>query len=126
MKMTFQRDYSGSGFPKSILTFLLTLKTDTIMTGSTSTQINTETTITSNTTIVHINAPTHLPTKLTESNFLVWRTQLNSALIGLDIFGYIDGSLKPPTRLQNDGKPNPLYSIWNRQDKVIINAIHDV
>lgn len=53
-------------------------------------------TVTGDTPLVHMNAPTHLPTKLTKSNFLVWRTQLNSTLIGLDLSPYIDGSIVVP------------------------------
>ncbi|XP_071741161.1 uncharacterized protein [Rutidosis leptorrhynchoides] len=76
----------------------------------------------SNTEIVQLQAPTHLPTKLTQSNFVVWRRQLFSTLIGFDILGYVDGTItSPPKTLEN--KPNPSYLQWYRQDQVILNAM---
>lgn len=79
--------------------------------------------VTDDTPLVHMNAPTHLPTKLTQSNFLVWRTQLNSTLIGLGLLSYIDGSIVIPEVSLKDNVPNPAYSLWNRQDKIILSAM---
>lgn len=80
-------------------------------------------TITSETEIVQVNAPTHFPTKLTQSNFPVWKTQVYSALIGLGLLHYIDGNITIPDKLLKDSKPNPLFGIWNRQDKIILSAM---
>lgn len=60
------------------------------------------------TTIIRMNVPTHLPTKLTQMNFLVWRTQIQSTLIGLGILDYLDGTIISPT-----------FLIWNHRDKII-------
>lgn len=87
---------------------------------------NTETTYDSpivETAVIQVNAPTHLPTKLTQKNFLVWRTQLQSTLIGLGVLGYLDGTIIAPNKQQQDGKSNPAFSIWNFQDKIILSAI---
>ena len=78
---------------------------------------------TAETTVIQVNAPTHLPTKLTQTNFLVWRTQLQSTLIGLGVLGYLDGIVSIPNKHQADGKSNPAFSIWNRQDKIILSAM---
>lgn len=58
------------------------------------------------TTIIQVNAPTHLPTKLNQMNFPVWRTQLQSTLIGLGFLGYLDGTIVALNK-QADGKLNP-------------------
>ncbi|KAG8381267.1 hypothetical protein BUALT_Bualt06G0104800 [Buddleja alternifolia] len=79
--------------------------------------------------IFFFNAPSYLPTKLTPSNFSVWRTQLHSALIGHDLLGHIDGSRPQPTTEIPDPKdntksiPNPDFVLWYRQDQLILNAI---
>ncbi|PWA78386.1 hypothetical protein CTI12_AA215230 [Artemisia annua] len=65
--------------------------------------------LTSETQIIQLNAPTHLPIQLTASNFPVWRKQVQSTLIGLDLIDYIE--------------LNPLYSIWFRQDQILLSAI---
>lgn len=72
--------------------------------------------------IVQLQAPTHLPTKLTQTNFVVWRRQLFSTLIGYDLLGYVDGTIQPPPK-QLDNIPNPAYSKWYRQDQIIVSAI---
>lgn len=77
----------------------------------------------SETTVIQVNAPTHFPTKLTQTNFLVWRTQVQSTLIGLGVLGYLDGTIIAPSKLQTDGKTNPAFLIWNRQDKIILSAM---
>ena len=79
--------------------------------------------ITKETTVVQVNAPTHMPTKLTTTNFNVWRTQVRSALIGLGVIGYIEKSIKVPVQFLENKVPNPLYTIWNRQDQIIVNAM---
>ena len=58
------------------------------------------------TQIISFNAPSHLPTKLSQSNFSVWRTQLHSALIGYDLLDYIDGTNPKPTATIPDPKDN--------------------
>ncbi|PWA47747.1 hypothetical protein CTI12_AA496530 [Artemisia annua] len=80
--------------------------------------------LTSKTQIIQLNAPTHLPIQLTASNFPVWRKQVQSTLIGLDLIDYIDGTLVSPAQFLDNGKElNPLYSIWFRQDQILLSAI---
>ncbi|XP_019195698.1 PREDICTED: uncharacterized protein LOC109189542 [Ipomoea nil] len=81
--------------------------------------------ITQTTQIVHLNAPTHFPIKLTNANFPIWRNQVESTLIGLDVIGFVDGSIKAPERLSDAATNtiNPLYRIWNRQDRIILSAL---
>ncbi|WOG95307.1 hypothetical protein DCAR_0414620 [Daucus carota subsp. sativus] len=79
--------------------------------------------ITRVTEIVHVNSPTHFPTKLTQTNFPVWRTQVLSSLTGLGILGYIDGSINAPAQFMKEIVLNPAYISWNRQDKIISSAM---
>ncbi|KAJ9542597.1 hypothetical protein OSB04_029103 [Centaurea solstitialis] len=69
------------------------------------------------TTIIHLTATTHFPIKLAAFNFPVWRKQVLSTLIGLDLHHFIDGTSKPPT------KPSVEYSHWYRQDQILISAL---
>ena len=78
--------------------------------------------------IVFFNALTHLPTKLTKTNFSVWRSQLHSALIGYNLLSHIDGTPKPAKTVRDPKDntktiENPDYVIWYRQDQLILNAI---
>lgn len=78
--------------------------------------------------IISFNALSHLPTKLTPTNFSVWRTQLHSALIGFDLLHHINNhNVKPATIPDSEDSaktiPNPEFLIWYRQDQLILNAI---
>ncbi|OMO81746.1 hypothetical protein CCACVL1_12240 [Corchorus capsularis] len=69
---------------------------------------------------------TQLPVKLTSQNFSSWRAQLNALLFSLGLFGYVDGSSTPPSAEITRGEalvPNPAYTLWKRQDKLILHAI---
>ncbi|XP_019189519.1 PREDICTED: uncharacterized protein LOC109183946 [Ipomoea nil] len=64
--------------------------------------------------------------KLTSSNYLTWKIQLEAILIGYDLKHFIDGSKLIPTAtitVQDRVLPNPAYSTWIRQDKLIFGAI---
>ncbi|KAJ9546285.1 hypothetical protein OSB04_018828 [Centaurea solstitialis] len=81
---------------------------------------------TPNSTIIQLTAPTHFPIKLIASNFTVWRKQVQSTLIGLDLYKYLDGTLKPPSKVTTDKEktsPNPDYLLWFRQDQILISAL---
>ncbi|KAL8127022.1 hypothetical protein AgCh_014083 [Apium graveolens] len=80
-------------------------------------------TVTSETEIIQVNTPTHFPTKLTHSNFPVWKTQVYSTLTGLGLLDYIDGNITIPDQLLKDLVPNPAFIIWNRQDKIILSVM---
>ncbi|KAI4353779.1 hypothetical protein L6164_002707 [Bauhinia variegata] len=75
--------------------------------------------------IVHLNAPTHLPIKLTGMNFPVWWKQLHSTLIGHNLLHHLDDSrIVPPQLLSDkDNAPNPEYLLWYRQDQILLSAI---
>ena len=65
-------------------------------------------------------------TKLTSSNFLMWRRQVQALLNGYDLTGYIDGSVTvPPATLTNNAADhvNPAYKHWQRQDQLIYSAL---
>ncbi|VFQ62882.1 unnamed protein product [Cuscuta campestris] len=74
---------------------------------------------------IRMSASKHFPIKLTKSNYLVWRRQVQTTLVGLDLLGYVDGTLKmPPPFLDAAHKqPNPAYTSWYRQDAIILSAI---
>ncbi|XP_019181976.1 PREDICTED: uncharacterized protein LOC109177131 [Ipomoea nil] len=76
-------------------------------------------------TIVHLNAPTHFPIKLTTSNFPVWRRQIKSTLIGFNLDGYITGMVKASSQYLGDTQTNinPAYTLWFRQDQILFSAI---
>lgn len=93
-----------------------------------STPVNTTPTVTVNDTtspqflnISHINI-----VKLTPTNYLAWKLQMEAILIGYDLFKYIDGSLPcpPPTIQQGTAQaPNPDHHQWIRQDKLLFAAL---
>ncbi|PWA64296.1 gag-polypeptide of LTR copia-type [Artemisia annua] len=74
------------------------------------------------TSIVEITTHTHFPIKLTSTNFPVWRKQVLSTLIGLDLDQYVDGKTKPPPKTL-EGKENPAYNLWYRQDQILLGAL---
>ncbi|KAL4586189.1 hypothetical protein LXL04_010821 [Taraxacum kok-saghyz] len=74
------------------------------------------------TTIVEITTHSHFPIKLTSTNFPVWRKQVLSTLIGLDLDKYITDPINPPPKTI-DIKPNPLYQLWHRQDQILLGAL---
>ncbi|KAJ9542093.1 hypothetical protein OSB04_028599 [Centaurea solstitialis] len=82
-------------------------------------------TSTPSTSITPITATTHFPIKVTASNFPVWRKQIQSTLIGLDLDKFINGSLAPPAQSidTKTGKKNPAFLSWYRQDQLILGAI---
>ncbi|KAL4563337.1 hypothetical protein LXL04_027378 [Taraxacum kok-saghyz] len=74
-----------------------------------------------------LTAATHLTTKLTSHNYPVWRKQVESTLISLELEDYItDESNQPSTTINDkDGKPipNPEYRPWYCKDQMIFSAI---
>ncbi|KAF5815150.1 putative RNA-directed DNA polymerase [Helianthus annuus] len=77
-------------------------------------------------TIVQLTATNHFPIKLTATNFSVWRKQVESTLIGFDLLCFLDGSSQPPPKEiteKETTKSNPAYSLWFRQDQILISAI---
>jgi len=76
--------------------------------------------------LITITTVAQAPLKLTSSNYASWKIQFETLFIGYDLLGYIDGS-KPcpsPTLITDDiTVSNPAYSLWVRQDQLLLNAI---
>lgn len=76
--------------------------------------------------IVPLTASTHFPIKLTSHNFPLWRKQVQSTLIGLELDHHITDTSEPPAKNIVTGdisKPNPEYLLWFQQDQMIITAL---
>lgn len=64
--------------------------------------------------------------KLTSTNYLGWKTQVEALLHGLDLYKFIDGThLAPPSTTAADGSsvPHKDFSLWFRQDKLLFGAL---
>ncbi|KAF5480780.1 hypothetical protein F2P56_001496 [Juglans regia] len=77
---------------------------------------------TSSSSLPHLS---HLVTvKLTHENYLLWRTQMVPYLRGQDLFHFVDGSSKPPSRFLSDKTTiNPTFLAWTKTDQMILSAI---
>ncbi|GMY39521.1 Retrovirus-related Pol polyprotein from transposon RE1, partial [Fagus crenata] len=76
--------------------------------------------------LISINATAQLPLKLSPSNYLSWRAQFHTLLVGYDLLGYLDGSLACPLRsvvTNGISTVNPAYTFWLRQDQLLLHAI---
>ena len=75
--------------------------------------------------LITINTSSQLPYKLTSSNYPSWRATFLTILIGYDLMKYLDGTLQcPPTPDANSSTSAvALYTHWNRQDQLLLNAI---
>ncbi|XP_019161381.1 PREDICTED: uncharacterized protein LOC109158017 [Ipomoea nil] len=75
--------------------------------------------------IVQLNAPSNFPIKLTSINFPIWRRQVQFKLIGFNLFGYVNGSIKEPTKFTDTAQttPNQAHLTWYRQDQIITSAL---
>lgn len=68
----------------------------------------------------------HNSIKLTPTNYLSWKMQIQAILIGHDLHGFVDGTTTtPPSKITTaDAKtPNPAYQTWVRQDKLLLGAL---
>ncbi|CAL1379219.1 unnamed protein product [Linum trigynum] len=77
-------------------------------------------------TLVTFNPAAQLPLKLTPSNLASRRSQLETLLLDLDLYGFIDGTTAAPVRTITENgatKPNPAFQLWFRQDKLILHAL---
>lgn len=64
--------------------------------------------------------------KLTPTNYISWKTQLEATLLGHDLHKFIDGSHPAPSKTitqNNTTTTNPAYITWFRQDKLILGAL---
>ncbi|XP_019087286.1 PREDICTED: uncharacterized protein LOC104727565 [Camelina sativa] len=83
-------------------------------------------------TIVVSSSPTLLNinmsnvTKLTPTNFLMWRRQVLAFLACYNLAGYVDGTgVIPPHSSVTNGvtTPNGDYALWKRQDQLLYSAL---
>ncbi|GAA0146845.1 hypothetical protein LIER_06702 [Lithospermum erythrorhizon] len=69
----------------------------------------------------------YISIKLTNDNHLHWYTQLEPFLSDHDLLGYVNGSIPyPPTHVPSStGEllPNPAYTLWCCQDKLIMSLL---
>ncbi|GFQ01835.1 retrovirus-related pol polyprotein from transposon tnt 1-94 [Phtheirospermum japonicum] len=76
--------------------------------------------------VVSINASAQIPLKLDSTNYTSWRFQFEALLAGYELTGYIDGTLPcpPPSNITGTtSTPNPGYSLWVCQDKLLLSTI---
>ncbi|VFQ90765.1 unnamed protein product [Cuscuta campestris] len=78
--------------------------------------------LTKDTPVIQLHAETHFPIKLVTTNFPIWQRQVRSTLIGLDLLGYVDGTLAALAKVVSHAI-NPCYANWFRQDQAIISAL---
>ncbi|KAL4560809.1 hypothetical protein LXL04_032963 [Taraxacum kok-saghyz] len=74
--------------------------------------------------ITVVNFPSTL--KLTATNYLGWKTQIEALLQGLDLYRFIDGThLAPEPTVAPDGSitPHADYPKWFRQDRLLFSAL---
>jgi hypothetical protein len=67
--------------------------------------------------------------KLDQDNYLLWRAQTLPALYGQDVFGFVDGSEKAPSKKVASAEgsstlvDNPDYAVWFRTDQQVLSAL---
>lgn len=72
------------------------------------------------------NASHFLSLKLTNTNYLYWKTQLLPYLRGQRLIGFVDGSnpCPPATKLENDVQvANPDFEMWVSQDQLLMSLL---
>ncbi|KAE8733511.1 Nucleotide-sugar transporter family protein isoform 1 [Hibiscus syriacus] len=76
--------------------------------------------------LINISHPSII--KLTSSNYLAWKLQIEAILIGYDLYKYIDNTHPCPPRTittNNVEAPNLAFLPWIRQDKLLFGALVD-
>ncbi|KAL3835707.1 hypothetical protein ACJIZ3_010443 [Penstemon smallii] len=61
--------------------------------------------------------------KLTDENYLLWKTQILPYLKGHNLFGYIDGSFPPPQVLGEKSQPNLDFITWQQHDQAVLSLL---
>ncbi|CAH9083683.1 unnamed protein product [Cuscuta epithymum] len=64
--------------------------------------------------------------KLSPTNYISWKLQIQSILTGYGLEGFLDGSHPcPPATITSNGviNPNPAHVSWIRQDKLLFGAL---
>ncbi|KAI3935864.1 hypothetical protein MKW92_042353 [Papaver armeniacum] len=65
--------------------------------------------------------------KLDDTNFLIWKNQMEPILISTDLIGYVDGSITSPPEFIKDGESeilNPAYFKWRKWDKYVLSCLN--
>jgi hypothetical protein len=67
---------------------------------------------------------------LSRNNFFLWRAQATLVLRGHQLFGYVNNSIKAPTKTITKGSSdsavqvaNPEYARWYAQDQLVLSAL---
>lgn len=63
-----------------------------------------------------------IPVKLTSTNYLLWKMQLQLLLRAYDLMGHVDGTTPAPPVLIGD-QPNPEYLSWFKKDQLVLSWI---
>lgn len=67
-------------------------------------------------------------TKLNRNHYPIWKAQMLPYLKGQEVFVYVDGTIKPPSKTlfaANDtSTSSPQYAAWSKQDNLILSAIN--
>ena len=70
------------------------------------------------------------PIKLTQNNFMLWRSQVISSNRANELEGFVDGSHVHPPKCFTSPRPNqttittlnPEYLIWKKQDHILLSC----
>ena len=76
--------------------------------------------------LMEFNNNFQFPIKLTATNYPAWYKQVHALLIVRDLEGYVTSKIVCPLATVGSGDaaaPNPAYSLWIRQDKLIYLAL---
>nr|XP_016486637.1 PREDICTED: uncharacterized protein LOC107806882 [Nicotiana tabacum] len=77
--------------------------------------------------IININPIAQLPIKLVGgATFATWKAQIQKVMNGIDLMGYLDGSITPPPhtiKQETQDVVNPDLKFWFQQDNLIANAL---
>ncbi|RVX16244.1 putative mitochondrial protein [Vitis vinifera] len=61
--------------------------------------------------------------KLSDTNYLIWSSQIVPVLKSHDLMGFMDGSEPCPSK-SLDGSLNPAYILWNKKDQCVLSWIN--
>ncbi|CAN0914934.1 Retrovirus-related Pol polyprotein from transposon RE1 [Linum grandiflorum] len=69
-----------------------------------------------------LSANPHISVKLTSTNFLLWKTQLQPLLRLYELHDHVDGTDPAPSTTIND-QPNKVYAAWYARDQLVLTWI---
>ncbi|KAF6147395.1 hypothetical protein GIB67_041215 [Kingdonia uniflora] len=74
------------------------------------------------------NVHPFLPIKLSETNYLLWKSQFIPLLKGYNLYDYVTDASSYPTQFLSDkdgvpGTQNPAYTSWYRKDQLLLSWI---